>query len=234
MIVRNVSEATQLPKQTKKEARFLTAEEECKFLSILGRDRLGPTILTLLWTGLRRGELLGLTWRDVDLENNTLRVRENLVRTRSGLKRQKPKSETSQRVVPLPRLVAEILRRHKERMEQEGNYRPDGPVFCTSKGTEIHPRNLNRKFEQLRKRAGLEGVSPHILRHTFATRLLELGQDLKVVQELLGHSQISVTADTYAHVTNRLKRQAADKLDEYFSSGTNWAQKWGSDGVPEP
>lgn len=156
------------------------------------------------------------------------------MRTRKGLKRQEPKSETSRRDVPLPQLVVEALRRHKEKMAQEGNYRPDGPVFCTRKGTEIHPRNFDRKFEQLRRRAGLEGVSPHVLRHTFATRLLELGQDLKVVQELLGHNQIFVTADAYAHVTKRLKRQAADRLDEHFPSGTNSAQKWGSDDMPEP
>lgn len=219
LAARNAAEATEPPRQVKREARFLAPEEESRFLSALGRDRLGPAILTLLGTGLRRGELLGLTWRDVDLENGVLRVRENLVELRKGPRRQEPKSEASRREVPLPRLVAEALRRHKERMEREGSYRPDGPVFCTSKGTEIHPRNFNRKFEQLRKRAGLEGVSPHVLRHTFATRLLELGQDLKVVQELLGHSQISVTADTYAHVTERLKRQAADRLDEHLARG---------------
>ncbi|MBC7347320.1 MAG: site-specific integrase, partial [Clostridia bacterium] len=194
-------------------------------LSAIDRSSYGPAILTMLGTGLRRGELLGLTWHDVDLENGILRVRENYVQTRRGSKRQEPKSESSRRDVPLPAAVVEALRRHRERMIQEGNYGPDGPVFCTKKGTEIRPRNFNFALERVCRRAGLDAIGPHVLRHTFATRLLELGENLKVVQQLLGHARISVTADIYTHVSQELKRQAVEKLDEHLAAGTNWAQK---------
>lgn len=103
------------------------------------------------------------------------------------------------------------MRRHRERMIQEGNYGPDGPVFCTKKGTEIRPRNFNFALERVCRRAGLDAIGPHVLRHTFATRLLELGENLKVVQQLLGHARISVTADIYTHVSQELKRQAVEK-----------------------
>lgn len=88
------------------------------------------------------------------------------MRIRKCLKRQEPQSETSRHDVPLPRLIAKALQWHEERMEQEGNYRLDGPVFCTRKGTEIHPRNLNHKLEQLRRRAGRRASA----RTSFATR----------------------------------------------------------------
>lgn len=81
----------------------------------------------------------------------------------------------------------------------------------------MDPRNFNRKFDQLKRMAGLsEGVTPHGLRHTYATRLLELGEHPKVVQELLGHSQISVTLDTYSHVLPEVKKAAAAKLNDLW------------------
>lgn len=130
-----------------------------------------------------------------------------------GLKIQDAKTEKSNRIVPLAPALVEVLKEHRKKMFEEGNYGLDRPVFCTRNGTHIVPRNLNRKFDQILRRAGIEDVTLHSLRHTFATRLLELGENLKVVQELLGHARIAVTADTYSHVSQDLKRQAVEKID---------------------
>ncbi|NSW83570.1 MAG: site-specific integrase [Syntrophothermus sp.] len=219
LVVRNVSEATKLPALKKREIRALTLEEQQRFLEVLEQDRLGVAFKVLLGTGMRRGELLGLKWQDVDLEEATIRVRQQLTPVKGKAIYQEPKTEKARRVIPLPRDVVLALKAHKARQAKEKllagpSYQDNGLVFCTEIGTPINPRNFNRKFYELRKKAGLgEDVNLHALRHTYATRLLELGEDLKVVQELLGHSRIAVTADTYAHVSPKLKRDAVAKLD---------------------
>jgi integrase len=227
----NVSEAAVLPPMKQKEARALTPEEQAAFLSVLDGDRLGVAFLLLLGTGLRRSELLGLWWEDVDLENGLLYVRKGLVEGRkvAPLIYQEPKTDKSRRIIPLPKLLAEALVRHKERLLLEKNFHPGGPVICNTKGNPLFPSNLNRKFYELRRKAGIEHVNLHALRHTFATRLLENGEHLKVVQELLGHSRVSTTGDIYSHVSPQLMRGAMDKLGESLSAGIKMESKTGQD-----
>ena len=222
LVYRNVAEATELPADKKKEARALTLEEMDRFLNALEGDRLKAAFVTLLGTGLRRGELLALKWDNVNLKEGIIAVKENLVWiAKKGFVFQPPKTEKSKRVVPLPDDVLAELKRHKVRQAEEklkigAAYQDNGLVFCTEIGTPIIPRNFERKYKALLKKAGLTGVKLHSLRHTYATRLLELGENLKVVQELLGHSRISVTADIYSHVSPELKRGAAAKLNGLF------------------
>jgi len=226
LVARNVAEATTLPKREKKEPRVLTLEEQRRFFEVLSQDRLGAAFLLDLATGLRRGELLALRWQDVDLKEGIIKVSRELVRVRdpenpgkTKLIYQPPKSEKGKRSIPLPEWAIAALKAHKVRQNQERlalgeAYQDNGLVFCTELGTPIEPRNFNRKFYELRKKAGLpENINLHALRHTYATRLLEVGEHPKVVQELLGHSQISVTLDTYSHVLPELKKAAAAKLN---------------------
>ena len=225
LVQHNVSEAVTLPRIKRREIRMLTPEEQYRFLEVLGGDRLGAAFLVLLGTGMRRGELLGLRWEDVNLDEGTVFIRRELVWTKGGPVFQEPKTEKSRRLVPLPVPVWEALKHHKQRMEAEGNYKLSAPVFCTTNGNYIIPRNFNRKFYELCRKAGIEGVNLHALRHTFATRLLEQGENIKVVQELLGHSKISTTADIYSHVVMEVKRQAVSRLDNLLSDGTKMAPK---------
>lgn len=221
LVYRNVSELTTLPKGPKKEVRALTPEEQELFLRALEGERLRAAFLVLLFAGLRRGELLALTWEDIDLSNGTLQVRRNLVRTKEhGLTFTEPKTKTSRRVVPLPASLVAELRVHKtqqakEKLQAGEAWQDHGLVFTTEFGTPIEPRNFNRAFYRIRNKAGLpEEVNLHALRHTYATRLIERGVPMKTAQVFLGHANYQVTADTYSHVTQETETQAVQVLND--------------------
>ncbi|MGI6286676.1 site-specific integrase [Neomoorella humiferrea] len=229
LVARNVAEATTLPRQQKKELRVLTLEEEQRFMTAVAGDRLGAAFLLDLATGMRLGELLALRWQDVDLKEGVIRVRRALSRvkvpdgpTKTALIFQEPKTAKGKRSIPLPEWAIATLKAHKARQAQEKlllgpAYQDNGLVFATEEGKPVEPRNFTRKFYQLREKAGLpKDVNFHALRHTYATRLLEANEHPKVVQELLGHSQISMTLDTYSHVLPELKKAAAAKLNNLW------------------
>ncbi len=218
LVPRNVAELVSPPASRRKAARALTVEEQAGLLEAAREERIFPAVLLMLAGGLRVGEVLGLTWRDVDFRAGGVYVRRSLRRTRRGLEFTEPKSAASRRFVPLPKSVLEELRAWKRRQAEErlvlgAEWRGEDLVFTSTSGGPLEPRSLHRVFRRVLRRAGLEGVRPHDLRHTFATRLLEAGEHPKVVQELLGHSQISVTLDTYSHVMPELKRRAVEKLE---------------------
>lgn len=220
LIQNNPADATTKPPLKYKEIRVLTAEEQDKFLKALMQHPMGAAFITMLGTGLRRGEVLGLHWQDVNLDKKFLHVRRGIVAVKGqGIIAEEPKTKKGNRIVPLPKMIVEALKRHRDRLKKDGMHREDGPVFPSSAGTYIWPRNFNRAFEAIRKELKINDISPHALRHTFATRLLELGEDMKVIQELLGHSKIGTTADIYTHVVEKLKRTAVDRLDNVLSPG---------------
>lgn len=221
ILVWNPAEAVKLPKLIEQEARAMTHEEMDNFLNVLGNDRWGAAFLCLLGTGLREGELLALRWGSIDLEKRTLKVTQALARTKEkGLVFDEPKTAKSKRVIPLPGVVNEALKHHQIQQKQlklsTGKKLTEKDlVFCTKNWTPIYPRNFTRKFYQLKDKANVpKDVNLHALRHTFATRLLEEGENLKTVQELLGHNDISTTANRYSHVSPEVKRKAAAKMDK--------------------
>jgi len=229
LVARNVAEATTLPRQQKKELRVLTLEEEQRFMNSVANDRLGAAFLLDLATGMRLGELLALRWQDVNLKEGVIRVRQALSRvkvpdgpTKTALIFQEPKTAKGKRSIPLPEWATAALKAQKARQAQDKllmgqDYQDNALVFATEEGKPIEPRNFTRTFYQLRKKARLpENVNFHALRHTYATRLLEANEHPKVVQELLGHSQISMTLDTYSHVLPELKQSAAAKLNNLW------------------
>ena len=223
LMIRNVSEARELPKDKKQEAKAFTEKETNCFLKAMKGDRLKAAFVVLLGTGLRRGELLALKWQNVDLKEKTIAVKERLAWvTKKGFDWDLPKTDKSRRVVPLPDNVATELKKHKAKQAEEklklGElYQENSLVFATEQGTPINPRNFERKYKTLLKKTGLVSINLHVLRHTYATRLLEAGINLKVVQKLMGHSRISTTADTYSHVSPELKHSAVSKLNGLFT-----------------
>jgi integrase len=171
----------------------------------------------------RGGELLGLRWDDIDPESRQLHVRRALQRVDGSLRFVKPKTETSLRTVVLPKLAVRYLREHSKRQNGERltlgeTWQDHGLVFASSVGTPIEPRNVNRRWDQLRGRAGLDSLRLHDLRHGCATFLLAAGIPARAIMEVLGHSEIGVTMNTYAHVLPQLREDAADAIDELFGA----------------
>ncbi len=231
LILRNPTEATSPPKMEQREITAMTKKQMDAFLSELDNTRykrtkrIAPAFKVLLGTGLRRGELLGLRWRNIDFQTNTITIEQGLVATKGSKKTyQEPKTDQSKNEIPMSDYVAAVLQGHWLQMTFEGHADPDMPVFCTKNGDPILPRSLNRTFEALRRRAGIENVNLHALRHTFATRLLEKGVQLKEIQELLRHTRLSTTADIYTDVSHTMKQDAVNKLnDDLFQNGPKMA-----------
>jgi len=214
-----------LPSVSKKpKARVLRENEQARYIKAVSQSRYGTAFLLFLGTGLRRGEMLGLKWENVDLDNGTIYIQQQLLQVKEDDKYQlgyyAPKSEKSIRQLPLPKWAIDLLKKHKEKQNKEKrDYIEDnGLVFCTTRGTPINPSNFWRDFKKVLHEAQLPDIRIHDLRHTFATRLLEKGVAIKVIQELMGHSQFSLTADTYTQVLDGLKRKAIQKLDNSLDS----------------
>lgn len=223
-VTRNVAALADAPRVEAKEGKALTAEQARQLLETLKGDRLEAAVTVALSLGLRRGELLGLSWRDINLESSpaTLTVRQALKRTTAGLVLEQPKTRQSRRTIHLPAPAVASLKRHRAKQAEErlkaGDLWESAPddadlVFRTEIGTAIDPNNFGRAVRQLCKNAGLPGTwSPHALRHSAASLLLAQGVPLKVVSELLGHSSIRVTADVYSHLLDDARTEAADAM----------------------
>ena len=162
-----------------------------------------------------------MRWSNVDLRKRSAKVTETLVRIKGkGFLFKEPKTKKSKRFVPLPNELAAALRLYrihqaKETLKAGERFQNQDLVFCTNNGGPIEPRNLIRAFHRIRDKADIsKSLTVHSLRHTFATRLLEQGVDLKTVSELLGHTDISTTGNIYAHVMPKLRTGAANKMNE--------------------
>lgn len=182
-----------------------------------------PIYFLALNTGLRRGELLGLRWKDVDIHEGTVTVNQGLVRTKDGLIFQEPKTKLSNRTIGISKEVVNELKFHRRRqmaeIENAGEaYEGNGLVFCNELGRPVCPRGLTRHYERLLKRAGLKKITFHALRHTFATISLEEGVDIKTTQENLGHHSAAFTLDVYSSVTSKMKKDATDKIGNLLAS----------------
>lgn len=218
LVPRNVAEAVDAPRPQKKEIRPLAPEQAKRFLEAARGDRLEALYVLAITTGLREGELLGLRWQDVDLERRAVRVRQQLTRTRSGLSFTTPKNGKGRNVAIMD-LTAATLKAHRKRQADErskmGDLWQDAHlVFTSVTGTPLDIGNLtNRSFRPLLKRAGLPRIRFHDLRHTFATLFLSNGTHPKIVQEMLGHANISMTMDAYSHVLPNMQGEAVDKVE---------------------
>jgi integrase len=222
IIPRNVASLVKVTTPQYAVNRGLTAPQAQAVLKAARPQRLGALYVLALFLGLRRGELLGLRWEDVDLNGGKLEVMQTLQRVGRALRLVPPKTEGSRRTVPLPLACVEALREHKRRQFRErSDAWPDwenhGLVFPSRRGTPMEPDNLRRSWSVIRIAAGLPQVRFHDLRHTCVTLLLDLGVPPHVVREIVGHSAIEVTMTIYAHASLDEKRKALGKLGEALS-----------------
>ena len=224
LVPRNVAEAVKPPQVRREEIEPLTPEQTKKLVEFVSEDRLAALYVLAVTAGLRQGELLGLKWEDVDLDHGILRVK----RTLSGIKDGKPifgtpKTAKGRRSVQLTAKAVEALEKHRKRQIEERKqlvelWRDCDLVFPTRVGTPISRHNLvTRSFKPLLVRAGLPDIRFHDLRHTCATLMLFVGTNPKVVQEMLGHANVSITLDTYSHLLPNMQGEAVGRLDNLLS-----------------
>lgn len=223
IIARNPAQVLRkrLPRDERHEMATLTPEQARQMLAAArGTVHYWPILLSLA-TGVRRGEALALRWRNVDLNGGTIRVSESQLRTSGAVRFKAPKSGKA-RTVTLPAFAIEELRRFKrdqaEKLLTLGVRQTGDSLVCAqADGSPVSPGVLTNYFGRLAKRLGFP-VHFHSLRHTHATQLLLAGVHPKVAQERLGHATVAMTLDIYSHVTERLRDDAAAKIDAAFSS----------------
>jgi integrase len=234
-LARNPADAADPPRpkaSERREMRTWSAAEVRTFLAATTADRLAACWRVFVSTGLRRGEVLALTWQDVNLEEAWLSVRRTIVEVEAVGGRahtwawSTPKTKKGTRRVSLDPETVAALRAHRARQLAErlalgeGYATGLGLVFCKIDGDVMHPKALSYFFDQAVKKASVTPISLHSARHTWASLALAAGIHPRVVQERLGHSTISVTLDTYSHVTMTMQADAADKVAALFGEGT--------------
>ena len=218
MLYQNPCKDVILPRKKKRKALPFTEDEQKQFISCCINDTTYEHMFVFaFYTGLRLGELQALTWDDVN-DDHTITVSKNLsvVNTYSDTgKKNKtiidtPKTKKSQRIIPLNKKAQAIVASQKQNNEKQSPF-----VFYSAVGTTLNKRSIYRSFKSILGRAGIESrVTVHSLRHSFATRLLEKGADIKTVSELLGHKSIQITLDIYSHVSGNLKTKTVNLLDD--------------------
>jgi integrase len=219
LIPRNAAAPVKPPRPRGEEIRPLTREQVRALFEAAREDRLEALYVLAVTAGLRRGELQGLKWEDLDLEAGTLQVRRTLSEPRGGYIFEAPKSGKG-RNIRLTQRARTALREHRKRQLEERMllgilWHENGLVFPSSVGTPISGGNLNRAFKALLKRAEPpEKTRFHDLRHTCATLLMRQGVNPKFVQELLGHADISLTLNVYSHVPPDMGDIAAGAMDD--------------------
>ena len=219
LIPRNAAAFVKSPQPRGEEIRPLNRDQVRTLFEAAREDRLEALYIVAVTAGLRRGELQGLKWEDVDLEARNLQVRRTLSEPRGGYIFEAPKSGKG-RNIRLTRKATSALREHRKRQLEERMrlgtlWQDHGLIFPSGAGTPLSGGNLNRAFKALLKRAVLPPVIRfHDLRHTCATLLLRQGVNPKFVQELLGHGDVSLTLNVYSHVLPDMGDTAAGAMDD--------------------
>ncbi len=230
LIARNVCDLVSPPHEQSAETKPLDMNQIQKFLATAKGHPQEALFILALATGMRRGELLGLKWQDVDLSKGVLQLRRILSRVPTKLRKKnskpyveaEPKTKSGRRRIALAGFAIDALKQHRIRQDEMRRVAGDlwedhDYVFGTPLGRHLSPgSSVLEPFKVLLKKAGLPDMRFHDLRHSTATLLLSLGVHPKVVQEILGHSKISMTMDTYSHVLPMMQKDAMDRLNQAF------------------
>lgn len=223
-VQRNAAALVDPPRRTRQPVAAMSPDDARALLQAFAGHRLESLVTVALATGLRQGELLGLSWADVDLDGATLTVRHALQRNDGAWQLVEPKTERSHRTLALPAFVVAALRQRRavqgrERMLAGGRWQASDLVFTTSIGTPMDGRNVTHRFQGQLAAAGLARIRWHDLRHGCATLLIARDANVRVIMEQLGHSAIALTMNTYAHIMPSALRDAADRMDDLLAGG---------------
>ncbi len=226
LVARNVADVVAAPRVPHNEMQTWSVEEAQAFLAVAKESHYGPIWLVAMNTGMRRGELLGLRWQDIDWGNGVLHVRQAVVMLHGKPTIQAPKSRSAHRVIPLEGPVIEALREHRTRQNERrlalgAAWHDHQLVFPSEIGTPVNARNLDREYRVLISRAGVSPIRIHDIRHTFVTLALASGSNLKALSELLGHAKTSITMDLYAHAQTGERRAVVAGVGKLIRGETN-------------
>jgi integrase len=221
LVINNPIDNTSPPPLKKKDIETWTKDEIITFLSKIKNEPIYIAFLIAIYTGFRRGEVLGLKWEDIDFINQVIHIRRALAYTDQGLIFKDVKTKSSRRQISISNFVIEELKKHKEKQEKlkrrlGSAYQDENLVVTDELGRRKDPRNLLRQMERLIKQSGVKKISFHGIRHTHATLMLSNGENIKVVADRLGHSRASTTLNFYAHSIPALDAKAADNFENYL------------------
>ena len=224
IVNRNVAQLVRPPRGSSKRVEPLTPQEVRVFLGACRGDRLEALFVVAVASGLRKAELLGLRWEDLDLEKATLHVEYTMQRVNGVYLLGEPKTKQSRRTIMIPQVAVAALRAHKARQAAERLAAgPEwdewgGLVFTTDRGQPLNGCVLSVRFKKILEEAGLRTQRLHDLRHSCATILLTEGLNPKLVQEHLGHANVSTTMAIYAHSVPELRGETATRMDALLSA----------------
>lgn len=224
----NPADSCELPRAERKEIKPLDDAAISAFLQAIKGHRFEAIYLTMLFTGLRRGEACGLTWDCVDLERGTILVNKQLqnVPGQPGEFRLVPTKNSKSRTITAAPFVVKLLRRHKTqqteaRLKAGPLWEDSGFVFCNEIGERISPSTVYHNYKRVVASIGLPEARLHDLRHSYAVAALRAGDDIKTVQGNLGHHAAAFTLDVYGHVTEEMKQASADRMEQFIKGVSN-------------
>lgn len=225
-IVKNPAKYVVLPRQSKYKASIYTVDELKTMLKYAQGTKLETPLIIESFTGLRKGELLALRWQDVNFEKNTITVEQNLVRVDSETIFTTTKTESGERTIAIPAILADYLknwkvRQARQRLKLGKDYNDNGLIVCKENGEPFNPNTFSVNFLNFLRRNGLKEIRFHDLRHTHATLLLvEYNANIKTVSDRLGHSKVQTTMDFYVGSTVTAQKEAVDRLGTDLTAKT--------------
>ncbi len=208
LITKNPSLGCKLPPKKGREMQVLTPAEIERFLARAREEGYYELFLLELSTGMRRGEILGLKWTDLNLADGSLRISRQVVTAGNELIVQQPKTKSSIRTILLPPYMVEVLAEMKEKKTCDWMF--PSPV---KEGEPRNPTSLLHRFKLILQRSGCKDIRFHDLRHTFATMAIENGMDVKTLSGIIGHISAETTLNIYSHITDTMRVQASVKID---------------------
>ncbi len=219
MIHYNPADSVECPRMTRKEVNPMHIEDLGRLVSAIESSQFRVPILIALATGMRRGEVLGIKWDDVDFENNLIIVRRSIAQVKGGVFEKEPKSGRP-RVVRIPECLTITLKSHMADQQARSLYKKDGWICVRDDGSVQTPRAIGNAFTRLKETHGFD-FTMHGLRHAQATVLISGKVPVKVVSERLGHANTNITQDIYTHVLPHMQDEAVTIIDELLSPFLN-------------
>lgn len=226
LIQKDIASMIEPPKNKRKEMNVWSIEQVNTFMDFCSHSRYFPVFFLAAYTGMRKGEILALTWNDIDFDNRVININKTLYKLSERYSVDTPKSASAIREIYFDDEIENVLKKHRlsqkeEKLRNSRVYEDKNLVFAKEDGTYVPPSSANVLLANFIRQSGLPKIRFHDLRHTHATILLQMGVNPKVVSERLGHSSVQITLDVYSHVTKEIKQDISKDFSNMMKSGQN-------------